>query len=126
MNSHRSQAICRAIVFKRDKGVCALCGLDTEAVRKELEAMKEALGAEDFVVFRAAYLTARGLPTANKSYWIADHYPIPFTMGGPNVASNLRTLCTRPACVSAGAPLKMLAKLSRIKARPLLKTSVKR
>ena len=126
MSSHRSQAICRAIVFKRDRGCCAICGLDTEAVRKELEAMKEAMDPEDFVTFREVYLTARGLPTANKSLWVADHYPIPFTMGGLNVASNLRTICTRPACVSAGAPLKMLAKLSRIKSRPLLKTSVKR
>lgn len=116
----RNQAKCRAIVFRRDRGVCAVCGLNTELILRELEAMQEAMEPDEFVTFRAAYLEARGLPIANKSLWIADHYPVPHSLGGPDTASNLRTLCTRPCCQAEGAPLKMLAKTARLsQSRPL-------
>lgn len=122
----RSQAICRRIVFARDKGVCALCHVDTEGVRVELKAMQEAMNPEEFVQFRAAWLTALGFPLANKSLWRADHYPIPFGFEGSDALTNLRTLCVRCDKAHTGSQAGMMAKVARLKANPLLKTMGKR
>lgn len=87
----------RKAVFRRDKGVCAGCGLDTaEAAERcskwggdcspKVQANANAARAE---------FMARGFPSpqyGGKNWWEADHI-IPVSMGGPNTLENFRTLC---------------------------------
>jgi 5-methylcytosine-specific restriction endonuclease McrA len=77
----------REKVFLRDKGVCALCGVDTVAAYK---ALKRSRG-----VARAEALTMWGLGSvgARRSLWDADHV-LPVAEGGGECdLENLRTLC---------------------------------
>jgi 5-methylcytosine-specific restriction enzyme A len=74
-------------VFARDRGVCALCDADTEAIYR---ALKRARGAN-----RAAGLSLYGLASieARRSLWDADHV-LPVAEGGGQCdLGNLRTLC---------------------------------
>lgn len=78
----------RDCVFQRDRGVCAMCGLDTVA---EFAHLKRLRGAG-----RAARLAGWGLkPGARRSLWDADHI-IPVVEGGGECdLANIRTLCLR-------------------------------
>jgi 5-methylcytosine-specific restriction endonuclease McrA len=74
-------------VFLRDKGVCALCGVDTVAAYK---ALKRSRGDA-----RVEALTMWGLRSvgARRSLWDADHV-LPVAEGGGECdLENLRTLC---------------------------------
>lgn len=84
---HDWQTIRRA-VFKRDRGVCCLCGCDTEKVRR---------------VFRPLYrndwrtivslLKELGWPKeTSRDWWEADHIEAK-SRGGEDHPRNLRTLC---------------------------------
>jgi 5-methylcytosine-specific restriction endonuclease McrA len=74
----------RAQVFARDKGVCALCGLDTEALRKEKRKLD--WGA------RRRFEKEWG---PRGSLWDADHI-VPVVLGGGECdLSNMRTLCLK-------------------------------
>lgn len=105
-----SSSTARAEVFKRDRGVCALCGLDTERIRQRFEAEHRRIGA---------YLARLGFrpPTWPASYsdwsyaalidgqrwparvvrhiWQADHIVPVAEGGGACGLDNLRTLCWR-------------------------------
>jgi 5-methylcytosine-specific restriction protein A len=84
----------RRRVFERDRGVCALCGCDTDFLRRigwvlrrrdDVEAMwlvRQAWGQE-----RTPWGVWSGLPQ-----WEADHI-VPLVMGGTNDLENYRTLC---------------------------------
>lgn len=77
-------AYLREQVFARDRGVCALCGLDTEALRKDKRKL-------DYKA-RRAFETEWG---GRKSMWDADHI-VPVAEGGGECdLSNMRTLCLR-------------------------------
>lgn len=72
----------RQQVFLRDRGVCALCGLDTEALRKD----KRKLDYNARRQFEKDWGLRRHL-------WDADHI-IPVVEGGGECdLSNMRTLC---------------------------------
>lgn len=85
----------REQVFKRDRGVCALCGLDTEALRKVVRT--------PFFTGEPGTLTHRrnhpvktmmdDLLPRNRTLWDADHV-IPVVEGGGECdLDNYRTLC---------------------------------
>ncbi|MBZ5603343.1 MAG: HNH endonuclease [Acidobacteriia bacterium] len=76
----------REQVFLRDKGVCALCRIDSHAAYNEL---KRSRGG-----FKLKLLDRWGLKRLNrKSLWDADHI-IPVVEGGGECdLENLRTLC---------------------------------
>lgn len=78
----------REQVFERDKGVCANCGTDTEAMRKELRKL-------DYRARRNS-LTAWGMTErTRRSFWEADHI-LPVALGGGQCdLSNMRTLCLK-------------------------------
>lgn len=87
----------RLLVFRRDEGVCAKCGMDTKKLRylvRDLAARaEEALGTKqpyshDF------HRNLRGLLPGNRTtYWDADHI-IPVVEGGGECdLDNYRTLC---------------------------------
>jgi 5-methylcytosine-specific restriction enzyme A len=78
----------REQVFARDRGVCAACGLDTEALRKEFRKL-------DYVARRLFLKEWKLREGWRRSLWDADHV-IPVAEGGGECdLSNMRTLCLR-------------------------------
>lgn len=72
-------------VFKRDRGVCALCHADTEAQRREWLAS----GRDNAV--KAKY----HVPASRDTFWDADHI-VQIDQGGDwTDLANLRTLCIK-------------------------------
>lgn len=76
----------RERTFERDRGVCALCGIDTEAA---LHKLKRSRGRN-----RQALLAIWGLKRLwRRSLWDADHV-VPVAEGGGECdLDNIRTLC---------------------------------
>ena len=73
-------------VFQRDRGICAVCGLDCIAQYSHLKRLRG--------VARAKALTDWG-PRSRKSLWDADHI-VPVAEGGGECdLSNMRTLCLK-------------------------------
>ncbi len=78
----------REQVFARDRGVCALCGVETEAVWRTIRRARGA-GRERMLVEWGI----RG--TRRKSLWDADHI-VPVSEGGGECdLDNMRTLCLK-------------------------------
>jgi 5-methylcytosine-specific restriction enzyme A len=78
----------REQILKRDKGICAHCGID--ALREHLR-MKRARGDR-----RADLMLHWGLKTRwRKSLWDADHIVPVMEGGGECDLDNIRTLCLR-------------------------------
>ena len=72
----------REQVFARDRGVCALCGIDTEALRRNKRKLDYAARQQ----FEKEWGRRRHL-------WDADHV-LPVSQGGGECdLSNMRTLC---------------------------------
>ena len=72
----------REQVYLRDRGVCALCGLDTEALRKDKRKL-------DYAARRRFEKDWGG----RRHLWDADHI-VPVAEGGGECdLSNMRTLC---------------------------------
>jgi 5-methylcytosine-specific restriction protein A len=76
----------RAQVWKRDKGVCAICGFDTHALRLEFASLHWAA--------RRDRMKQLGIPR-NREYslWDADHIVPVIEGGGECGIDNIRTLC---------------------------------
>jgi 5-methylcytosine-specific restriction endonuclease McrA len=74
----------RAKVFERDRGVCAICALDTEAMRKD----KRKLDYRARRQFEAEWGRRRHL-------WDADHIVPVAEGGGECELANMRTLCLK-------------------------------
>jgi 5-methylcytosine-specific restriction endonuclease McrA len=78
----------RECVFKRDKGVCALCGYDAHKERRKVmrlpfkERMRELKTLQEHGLIHPK----------RKSWWEADHV-LPVVEGGDSCLSNMRTLC---------------------------------
>lgn len=86
----------RKKVFERDRGVCKLCGLDTEAVMSEKTAAHMACGVGPRDAQTRALkeiLAVWGYPNLRRRVlWDMDHI-VAVALGGTNVMDNLRTLC---------------------------------
>ena len=78
----------REKVFDRDRGICAACGIDTIALRRDLRKLDYAA--------RKKFLKTWGLREGSrKSLWDADHI-LPVAEGGGQCdLSNMRTLCLK-------------------------------
>lgn len=75
----------RERVWRRDRGMCARCGLDTEAFFRSFRLLPAA---------RRADLAKRlDIPRRRESFWDADHILPVVEGGGECDLSNLRTLC---------------------------------
>lgn len=98
----RSGADARRVVFRRDRGVCALCKVDTRALVDRLHALRFPPGNE---IRRQAWEPDRESYVAERrrleqlgydlgrSLWEADHI-VPVVEGGGGCGpENLRTLC---------------------------------
>lgn len=94
----------RECVFARDRGVCAVCRLDTEAIRTAILALR---GKK-----RAAALAHLKLPPhrLRSSFWDADHIRPVAEGGGECGLPGYQTLCCachkRKSAVQAAAAAK--------------------
>jgi 5-methylcytosine-specific restriction protein A len=76
----------REQVFERDRGVCAQCGVDTMALRRDMRKL-------DYAARRLFLKKWRVRENSRKSLWDADHV-LPVAEGGGQCdLSNMRTLC---------------------------------
>lgn len=93
--------VVRHLLFKRDKGVCAECSLDTYQLRQVLEAHARDLGFygsywridADRIPepYRTQWLSYRW-PAIRKSWWDMAHV-VPHSEGGSMSLENMKTLC---------------------------------
>jgi len=74
--------------FERDRGVCALCGLDTV---REFNRIRRLRGAARLRAFAQHGIR----PRARHSLWDADHIAPVSVGGGECDLSNIRTLCLK-------------------------------
>lgn len=87
-------AYLKSLAFKRDRGVCATCGCDTERLRRACSwsfrggSWGHPWGPRDAL---RAWLIAEGW-TPGIALWQADHI-VPVIEGGANHLDNIRTLC---------------------------------
>lgn len=106
-------------IQKRDKGVCALCGLDTFALQAEYNAMPKGYldAAADA---RYAFLKEHGIPFSRSSsdWWDADHIMPVIEGGGECGLDNYRTLCI-PCHKKVTKELHARMKRKRVEAKPL-------
>jgi len=78
----------REKVFERDKGICAVCGVDCEAAWIQLKRLRGAA--------RVRTVREWGVkPRARKSLWDADHIVPVVEGGGECDLENIRTLCLK-------------------------------
>jgi 5-methylcytosine-specific restriction protein A len=76
----------REQVFRRDRGVCAQCGLDTESLRKDMRKLDYAA--------RRRFEKDWGIDgLGRRSLWDADHILPVCEGGGECDLDNIRTLC---------------------------------
>jgi 5-methylcytosine-specific restriction enzyme A len=73
-------------VFARDRGVCALCRVDTIALRRDMRKL-------DFAARRRFLKQWKLREGSRKSLWDADHIVPVVEGGGQCDLSNMRTLC---------------------------------
>lgn len=108
----------RNVIFRRDKGVCAECGLDTLALKRDYDALTlpHEPGHAKFYdqPARREFLKDHGIPPGRScsDWWDADHI-VPLIEGGANKPENLRTLCI-PCHQKATAELHKRLKQQRI------------
>ncbi len=89
----------RAQVFERDHGICAICGIDAEklrriyehASRQECQSMID--GGPRWAGVSNLFRNEIGIDP-HECFWQVDHIE-PKCRGGLNNLSNYRTLCTR-------------------------------
>jgi 5-methylcytosine-specific restriction protein A len=78
----------REQVFARDKGVCAGCGADTVAMRRDMRKL-------DYAARRRLLKEWGQREGSRKSWWDADH-AVPVAEGGGQCdLENMRTLCLK-------------------------------
>ena len=87
----------RIAVLDRDKGVCAVCGLDCDAFEKRMrnrlrQLRDRRLGSERIKRLRDA-VVKRGFDGLIDSTWQADHI-VARSEGGSSLMENIQTLCT--------------------------------
>lgn len=77
----------RHCVFQRDRGICAECGRDTEALKAQMLELKGRA--------RLQFARNKGVPRhrMSGSWWDADHIIPVCEGGGESDIGNLQTLC---------------------------------
>lgn len=89
-----SSAALRQATFARDRGICAVCGNDCDALQKRVNAMAYEQRGEAFVVLRENGFNVPLCRTSScGSLWEADHVE-PIDEGGSWEMRNVQTLCT--------------------------------
>lgn len=79
-------------VGRRDKGVCACCGIDTQAIRWELRKIWQIPVVRGMPYFREQWGPWRSAMAARR-LWEADHIVAVSNGGGVCGLDNMQTLC---------------------------------
>jgi 5-methylcytosine-specific restriction endonuclease McrA len=91
-----SPSLMRQRVFKRDRGVCALCGVDSallgKTLKKEWGRLKLATSDQQRKA-RAEFRREYRWFFSRRTYWDADHIVPVVEGGGECTMANIRTLC---------------------------------
>ena len=87
----------RSIIYERDLGICAACGVDTRYTKIDIENYRREIrrGASDELLL--TYLKSQNmtLNESTRSLWHADHI-IPVSKGGGESGlENFQTLCIK-------------------------------
>ncbi len=99
-----SPSYLRWVLQQRDKGICALCGIDTISLQKEYGLFRDGeargwnsgeYGAKRPLTERREWLNSHGIPygRVTSDWWDADHIVPVIEGGGECGLENLRTLC---------------------------------
>lgn len=83
-----SSSYLRECVFERDRGVCALCGVNTHRTRQKVMRLPFAQRMREL----RALIESGTIHRRRKSWWEADHI-LPVVEGGDSSLDNMRTLC---------------------------------
>jgi 5-methylcytosine-specific restriction protein A len=83
-----STSYLRECVFERDKGICAVCRIDTHKHRRKVMRLPFAERMRELKSLIDRGVIHRG----RKSWWEADHI-LPVVEGGDSNLENMRTLC---------------------------------
>jgi 5-methylcytosine-specific restriction endonuclease McrA len=112
----------REVVFRRDRGICALCQTDTPKLRERLQTLlKRArrIGRHASSEGRLRrWAAGRGFDRCRSSWWDADHILPVVRGGGACGLENYRTLC-QPCHKRETARLAALRATERAEARTL-------
>lgn len=92
VKAYTSIARPRPAVFARDRGVCALCGVDTVLLERVLRHAARSISGGYGGPTWDRLLRERGFGGVCRSLWDADHV-VPVVEGGTVALDNLRTLC---------------------------------
>jgi 5-methylcytosine-specific restriction protein A len=83
-----STSYLRDCVLERDRGICAVCGLDTLRLRRSVMRLPFATRMLKIRELIGKGAAARG----RRTWWEADHI-VPVVEGGDSGLDNVRTLC---------------------------------
>ena len=83
-----STSYLRKCVLERDRGICALCDIDTVKQRRSVMRLPFAQRMSELQTMIDAGIISR----RRKSWWEADHI-LPVVEGGDSNLENIRTLC---------------------------------
>ena len=124
-----SPSYMRRLLFKRDKGVCAICSVDTEALKRFWRALPKSGGFEHMGGDgpRNEFLKARGIPwgRATSDWWDADHITPVIEGGGECGIEGFRTLCLLPSGGHARTSRQAQAETRRREAAPAFRSASK-
>jgi 5-methylcytosine-specific restriction protein A len=102
----------RRFLFKRDRGVCAICNLDTHTLKKVARRILTIDGKEPYKAFAKSY----NMPPERKTWYDADHI-VPVSLnGGECGLDGYRTLCV-PCHKNCTKELQKYLKENREKAK---------
>lgn len=115
----------RLAVWRRDRGICAVCRLDTDALDRDLDEIRRLERDCDRswmagTGLRRLYLALVGWPAGwrpTDHLWEADHI-VPVSEGGDDSLANARTLC-RPCHRRVTAEMRRRQADARRAQRPL-------
>jgi 5-methylcytosine-specific restriction enzyme A len=82
----------RQKVFERDRGICAVCGIDTVAAERQFKRLRGATRLKALIDWG---LRGPSRKTGRKSLWDADHILPVVEGGGECDLENIRTLCLK-------------------------------
>ncbi len=86
----------REQVFERDHGVCAQCGIDTEAFKSQLKEeakLIEAKTGKNYMLVWRDLAKQHGMPDPSRTWWEADHIVAIAEGGGLGGLETYQTLC---------------------------------
>lgn len=110
----------RATVYRRDRGLCDACGMDTVEERRTwtrwVDMNRRRLSEEELHIWQGW-----AVPRKRRTWWEVDH-AVPIHLGGTNDLSNLVSLCLW--CHRAKSKSETSERARKERAKPLLNKAI--